>query len=178
MDRDEGSHASPPVASDPMRSDWKKYVLASSGYLELGMFDDAALVLEEIEPEDKIREEVLGARVGIYMAAKKWEMAAAVASHLVKVEPKNSSWWINLAYATRRCEGIENAEAILLRARKLHHDNAMIEFNLACYASVTGRFEEAKEHLEHAIGLNAELRRIAIDDEDLRPLWDWIVDLP
>jgi hypothetical protein len=28
-----------------------------------------------------------------------------------------------------------------VRARELHHDNAMIEFNLACYASVTGRFE-------------------------------------
>ena len=65
------------------------------------------------------------------MAAKKWEMAATVASHLVKTEPETSGWWINLAYATRRCEGIEKAEAILLRARELHHDNAMIEFNLA-----------------------------------------------
>jgi hypothetical protein len=61
------------------------------------MLDDAALVLEEIEPEDKTRSEVLGARVGIYLAAKKWEMAAVVASHLVKIEPENSGWWINLA---------------------------------------------------------------------------------
>ena len=42
--------------------------------------------LEEIAPEDKTRNEVLGARVNLYMAAKKWDMAAAVASHLVKVE--------------------------------------------------------------------------------------------
>ena len=52
------------------------------------MLDDAAMVLEEIAPEDKTRNEVLGARVGIYMAARKWDMAAAVASHLVKVEPQ------------------------------------------------------------------------------------------
>ena len=32
------------------------------------MFDDAALVLEEIAPEDKNRNEVLGARVAIYLA--------------------------------------------------------------------------------------------------------------
>ena len=44
------------------------------------MIDDAALVLEEIAPEDKTRNEVLGARVGIYMAAKKWDKAATVAS--------------------------------------------------------------------------------------------------
>ena len=30
----------------------------------------------------------LGARVNLYMAAKKWDMVAAVASHLVKVDPQ------------------------------------------------------------------------------------------
>ena len=61
------------------------------------MFDDAARTLEEIEPEHKTRKEVLGARVDLYMAAKKWDMAAAVANHLIKVEPENASWWITLA---------------------------------------------------------------------------------
>jgi hypothetical protein len=42
------------------------------------MFDAAALVLEEIAPEDKNRTEVLGMRVQLYMAAKKWDMVAAV----------------------------------------------------------------------------------------------------
>ena len=70
------------------------------------MFDAAALVLEEIAPEDKNRTEVLGMRVQLYMAAKKWDMAAAVASHLVKVEPENEVWWISLAYAVRRNEGV------------------------------------------------------------------------
>ena len=49
----------PSIASDPLKADWQRHVLASSGYLELGMFDDAALVLEEIAPEDKTRNEVL-----------------------------------------------------------------------------------------------------------------------
>ena len=71
------------------------------------MFDDAAMVLEEIAPEDKTRNEVLGARVDIYIAAKKWDMAAAVASHMVKVEPGNAGWWISLAYALRRTESVE-----------------------------------------------------------------------
>ena len=43
-----------------MRTDWHRAVLASSGYLELGMLDDAVLVLEKIAPEDKTRIEVLG----------------------------------------------------------------------------------------------------------------------
>ena len=108
------------------------------------------------------------------MAAKKWDMVAAVASHLVKVEPENEAWWINLAYSIRRIEGVESAEAILLRAQAIHPKVAMIAFNLACYASVTGRMEEAKERLRHAIDLDKDVRKLAIDDEDLTPLWDWI----
>ncbi len=138
------------------------------------MLNDAALVLEEIAPEDKIRNEVLGARVDIYMAAKKWDMAAAVASHLVKVEPQNATWWISLAYALRRTESVEKAEAILLRAQAIHPKVAMIAFNLACYASVAGRMEEAKERLQNAIELDKDIRGLALDDEDLNPLWDWI----
>jgi hypothetical protein len=38
------------------------------------------------------RNEVLGARVNLDMAAKKWDMVAALASHLVKVEPENVGW--------------------------------------------------------------------------------------
>jgi Flp pilus assembly protein TadD len=108
------------------------------------------------------------------MAAKKWDMAAAVASHLVKVEPENEVWWISLAYSVRRIEGVEKAEAIPLRAQAIHPKVAMIAFNLACYASVTGRMEEAKEHLRRTIDLDKDVRKLAIDDEDLKPLWDWI----
>ena len=45
----------------PLKADWQRHVLASSGYLALGMFYEAALVLEEIGPEDKSRNQVLSA---------------------------------------------------------------------------------------------------------------------
>jgi Phosphoenolpyruvate carboxykinase N-terminal domain len=54
---------------------------------------------------------------------------------------------------------------------------ALIAFNLACYASVTGRVEEATERPRHAIDLDKDIRGLAIDDEDLKPLWDWIAGL-
>ena len=108
------------------------------------MFDEAAQVLEEIEPEEKTRNEVLGARVDIYMAAKKWDMAAAVASHLVKVDPQTADWWISLAYALDAPKALRR-QSILLRAQATSH-NAL--FNLRC-----------------------ERSRAAWKPE---PLWDWI----
>ena len=139
-----------------MRNDWQRHVLASSGYLELGMLNDAGLALEEIAPEDKTRNEVLGARVNLYMAARKWDTAAAVASHLVKVDPETAGWWISLAYALRRTESVEKAEAILLGAQAIYPQVAMIAFNLACYASVTGAWWRRR----NACGMRLSLIRM------------------
>jgi hypothetical protein len=63
---------------------------------------------------------------------------------------------------------------ILLEAQAIHPKVAMIAFNLASYASVTGRMEEAKERLRHAIHFDKDVRGLALDDDDLKPLWDWI----
>jgi hypothetical protein len=37
--------------------------------------------------------------------------------------------------------------------------------------------EDAKERLRHAIDLDRGIQKLAIDDEDLKPLWDWIAGL-
>ena len=125
-----------------MKTDWQRHVLASNGYFELGMFDDAALSLRRLLPRTR---PATRSWEPVYMVAKKWDMAAAIASHLVKVDPQTAGWLISLAYALRRTESIEKAEAILLKAQAVHPKVAMIAFNLACKASVTGRLEEAKE---------------------------------
>ena len=140
------------------------------------MFAEAERALREIDTEDKGRKEVLAAQVELYMAAQKWSLVAEVARHLVDIEPGNAAWWINLAYATRRAEGIDKAQALLLQARKLHPDNAIIAFNLSCYACVTGDLEQAKTHLKNAIALDSNIRGLALRDQDLQTLWNWIDD--
>ena len=119
------------------------------------------------------------------MAARKWRLAAALASHLVKVMPEKASWWTQLAYAVRRSETIEKAEAILLEARAIHPRNVIIMLNLASYASVTGRTEEAKVRLRHAIDLDQRVRRSALDVKICGPcgigsaVWsDSLIDAP
>jgi predicted Zn-dependent protease len=158
-----------------VKSNWQRHVLAATGYCELGMFDEAERTLGEINAEDKGRKEVLAARVDLYMAAQKWSSVAEVARDLVDIEPENAAWWINLAYATRRAETIDKAQALLLQAQKLHR-NAIIAFNLSCYACVTGHIEQAKTHLKHAIALDSNIRGLALRDEDLQTLWSWIVE--
>jgi tetratricopeptide (TPR) repeat protein len=153
---------------------WHRPLVRASGYLELGMLAEAEKSLEEISAEDQSQSEVLGVRLNVYMAAKKWQLAASIARRLLETERENVAVWVNLAYSVRRSESVEEAEAILLRARGVHPKDALIIYNLACYASAAGRTEEAKERLREALELDKGLHALAREDPDLRPLWNWI----
>jgi len=65
-----------------------------------------------------------------------------VAKQLTEYGSEEPKWLLAWAFATRRAESIEAAKTILMGAWHLHQKSALISFNLA------------------------------LDDEDLRPLWD------
>lgn len=153
---------------------WQRHLTAASGYLELGMVDDAEREMEEIPPEEKGCSEVIGFRVHLAMRSGRWETGADLARHLVGVEPERAEWWINYAFCTRRAESIAHAEEVLIRAVELHPEEALIRFNLACYACVTGRLDLAKQRLTEAISLDPDIRDHAVEDDDLKALWGWI----
>ena len=111
------------------------------------------------------------------VAAENWERAVAIAVDLVKAEPKNATTWMLLAHAERRAGNVQQEETVLLKARAWHPQDASIFLKLARCATVTGRIEEAKLRLEHAIDLDENIRWLALHEEDLRPLWDWISGL-
>jgi Flp pilus assembly protein TadD len=104
-------------------------------------------------------------------------MAVAIAADLVKAEPKNPTTWILLAHAVRHAGNVDQEETVLLKALAWHPTDPLIFLKLACCATVTGRIEEAKLRLEHAIDLDENIRWLALDEVDLRPLWDWISGL-
>ena len=112
------------------------------------------------------------------LVAENWNKAVAIAADLVKAEPKNPATWILLAYAVKHARNVKQAEAVLFKACAWHPRDPLILLKLACCASVRGRIEQAKQRLRQAIDLDENLRRLALDDEDLRPLWDWITQTP
>ena len=65
------------------------------------MYLDANAELDEIEPEQRHRPEVLALRVSIYEALKKWELMEAVAKALALHDPDDVRWAASWAYATR-----------------------------------------------------------------------------
>jgi Flp pilus assembly protein TadD len=146
----------------------------AEGYFELGMQEECQRTLAALLPEDQRRREVLALRLAMAMTGRSWDAAAEIASCLVEQDPQNANWWVNFAFCVRRARSIDEAEAILLRAEQLHPDVAVIQYNLACYACVTGRLQEARERFLRARKIDKSVEKLAAEDEDLFALRDWI----
>ena len=153
-------------------SDMERHLNAAIGYLELGMLDESAGELENLPPEDRTSSAVLCVRMEIYRSAKKWSLMEVVARELWKRHPDDSAYWINLAWVVRRHESIEAAQIILLEALEKFPNDAMITYNLGCYACQLGAMEDAKKFVGDAIKLDSKYKLMALDDPDLESLWE------
>jgi len=91
---------------------------------------------------------------------------------LTEFEPDNPQWPVSLAYAMRRTNSIEAAKEILLNAESKFPKEAIIFYNLACYECQLGQIEASKNYLKQAFKIDLNWRKAALDDEDLKPLWN------
>lgn len=145
---------------------------AATGFVELQMFDDANEELEKIDPFNRAAPEVLAVRLAIYHGLKKWELMQQIAKRLHEFQPDNVEWTISLAYATRRADSIEAAKEVLLNAEPKFPNEPAIRYNLACYFCQIGDIQNAKNYLKKAFERDPNCRMTALEDEDLKPLWD------
>ena len=63
---------------------------------------------------------------------------------------------------------------ILLDAEAKFPREAAIPYNLACYYCQLGEIEKAKRYLKKAFEIDLNWRVVALEDDDLKPLWDSI----
>ena len=90
-----------------------------------------------------------------------------IAKHLAESYPDQSGGWMHWAFALREMDGVEQAKEVALRGLKLHPDEAILHYNLACYLSLLGEFEPAKKDLNRACVADERLKALATEDVDL-----------
>lgn len=140
------------------------------GYLELGMVREAEAEIDAIPGSAAGSLEVQALRVAVLHEREDWRALRRLATRLVQRQPEQAGWWVSLAFATRRAVSLEKARAILIEAERHHPAEAVIQFNLGCYACQLGDFEEARRRVRASIDLEKEFREIARRDPDLEPL--------
>jgi tetratricopeptide (TPR) repeat protein len=151
----------------------QRFLDAAEGWLGLGDLSSANDELEQITPELRTHPKVLAVRLEIYWASKKWEACVEIAGALVALEPKNDHAWIGRSFALHELKRTQEAYDLLLLAKNKFPKNYTIPYNLACYSAQLNRLEDAQDWFKKAMKINERaVKRLAIDDPDLKPLWD------
>src|SRR6185369_10423391 len=159
----------------PLPARDQHHLRAAEGWLELGDWRSANEELESITPSLRAHPDVLAMRWNVYSEAKQWELALLVAEALCNLVPDDLNALIHRSFALHELKRTVEAEVLLLPALDRFPDEPTVPYNLACYACVLGRVEEARRLLERAIEVSGEqgdeVKLQALDDPDLQGLW-------
>lgn len=149
---------------------------AAEGWLMLGNPIEAHEELEHLSGDSNQHPAVLSMRWQVYAAARWWEAAYVVAKALCELAPDSAEAWICQANTVRNYKGVMEAWSLLLRVANKFPNDAIIRYNLACYAAQMGLLEESCGWLVQAFELeeSVQLKLAALYDPDLQPLWEKI----
>ena len=149
------------------------HLQAVEGWMELGDFLSANDELEKITTSLRSHPDVLEVRWQIYTHAKKWEACLDIAQAIIKLAPKRLDGWIHRSFALYELKRTQEAFDQLLPAAEKFRGVWTVAYNLACYCAQLGRLDECQEWFKKAMTIHEQaVKRAAIDDPDLKPLWD------
>jgi hypothetical protein len=148
------------------------------GWLGLGNTVEARAELGHISLEKQAHPDVLEVLWLVCADQKNWEEALQAAGALVEAAPERVSGWLHRAYALRRVPqgGLQAAWDCLLPCFAKFPKEAIIAFNLACYACQLKQPGSARTWLQRAIALGnpGQIKEMALGDADLEPMWEEI----
>ena len=156
-----------------------QHLEAAEGWLGLGSWREAGEELDQIQPQFRAHPSVLEMRYKILAEAKRWEEAAAVARAVRQLLPDQPWGYFYSAFALHELKRTQEAYDTLKPATEKFPEEQIMRYNLGCYACQLGKLEEAMLHLQQAQALDGkrDIRQLALDDPDFKPLWDQIREL-
>ena len=129
--------------------------------------------MEKVTPTLRAHPDVLELRWQIYAKEKKWEACVDIATAVIKLAPENCNGWVHRSFALHELKRTKEAFDLLLPAADQFPRVWTVPYNLACYCAQLGRLDECQEWFKEAMAIDEQtVKRAAIDDPDLKPLWD------
>ena len=148
---------------------------AALGWLGLNCPADARTELDAISSAHQSHPDVLEARWLLCAHEQIWRDALVVADCELAAAPDEAAGWLHRAYALRRVPGGGLAQAwdALLPAADKFPAEPVIAYNLGCYACQMQELNASRLWLQRAMaaGGKEKIRKMALEDDDLKPLW-------
>jgi hypothetical protein len=151
------------------------HLSAAIGWIELGNPAEARIELERLSPAARNAADALEVEWMICAEDEDWRRGLMAAEGLVHADPARATGWLHRSYALRRVTGggLQAAWESLLPAHEMFPDEPVIPYNLSCYACQLGNLDDARAWLRRALDIGGveTIKRMALRDADLQPLW-------
>lgn len=144
-----------------------KTLHAATGWLELGIADEALFELESLPYEVRHQREVLELKLSAQMINQSWNSAADTARLLCLKVADEPVFFLRAAFCLHETGDTLAACNWLLRGPKTLFEMAIFHYNLACYLWTLGEANRARSHLQQAITLDESFLQAAREDRDL-----------
>jgi hypothetical protein len=152
---------------------------ASEGWLMLGNVAEAFEELRHVSPEGLLHPIGLTVVWKALFASERWDEALQVAKKLCQEEPRIPSGWICLSQSLAHAGRTVESKSVLESVASEFEDNKLIPYLIACLYCRLGEISDAWSWLESAFerDKDGQLHRIALQEEDLKPLQEHLRSL-
>ena len=140
---------------------------AASGWLDLGLADEALLELETLPTDVRNQREVLELKLAAQMVNQSWNPASDTARLLCLKAADEPLFFLRAAFCLHETGDTLAACNWLLRGPKTLFEMPVFHYNLACYLWTLGEANRARSHLKQAITMDGSFLATARDDHDL-----------
>ncbi len=144
-----------------------KTLRAASGWLELGLADEALYELQALPSEVQVLRGPLELKLAAQMERGLWNPASETARLLCLKAEDVPEFFLRAAFCLHETGDTLAACNQLLKGPKTLFDMPVFHYNLACYLWTLGEGPRAKSHLKQAIAMDDTYLDSAREDRDL-----------
>lgn len=140
---------------------------AATGWLELGLADEALFELESLPTGVQTQRAPLELKLAAQMERESWNAASETARLLCLKVENEPEFFLRAAFCLHETGDTLAACNQLLRGPKALFEMAIFHYNIACYLWTLGEAERARSHLKQAIEMDDGYLEAARADRDL-----------
>jgi predicted Zn-dependent protease len=144
-----------------------KTLQAATGWIELGIADEALQELEMLPMDVRTQRAALELKLAAQMVNQSWNSASDTARLLCLKALDEPVFFLKAAFCLHETGDSLAACNWLLRGPKTLFEMAIFHYNLACYLWTLGEAKRARSHLKQAITMDESFRDTARGDSDL-----------
>lgn len=148
----------------------KRWLSEAEGYLELGLLAQARERVEAVAKTGHLAFECAVLLGNLHREKNEHPLAIPHFEAALKLRRGDILATVGLGWSLKRTGCVDRAAAAYEEALKVHPDEGLLHYNLACYRCLQGQAQEALKELQRAVSLDDDYRLLAREESDFDPI--------